>query len=118
MRLWLKNFCRFTGKPALIAFFILCALPVGLLTALITPPGQSPDEPKHLARAEGLLHGAILGERSSGGPGSSCRLAWWLAGIKVDEGLYQASSGWTSQSGAATLSPRRIFWRCGPARGS
>jgi Predicted membrane protein (DUF2142) len=98
MSLWLEIFRRFTGKPAVIAFFILCALPVGLLTALVTPPGQSPDEPKHLARAAGLLHGAVLGERKIGvdfdQPSSKPAL---LTGMKVDAGLYQASHGWTSE---------------------
>jgi len=97
MRLWLENFCRFTGKRAVIAFFILCALPVGLLTALVTPPGQSPDEPKHLARAAGLLHGAVLGERKVAVDFDHPGQPELLAGMKVDEGLYQASSGWTSQ---------------------
>ncbi len=51
------------GKSAAIILFVLCALPVCMMTALITPPGQSPDEIPHTARALGLLHGAILGVR-------------------------------------------------------
>jgi hypothetical protein len=52
---------RYCGKSAVMALFLLCALPVTVFTALITPPGQSPDEETHFARALGLLHGAVLG---------------------------------------------------------
>jgi hypothetical protein len=51
------------GKRALIFAFVVCALPLCIITALITPPGQSPDEPAHVARAEGLLRGYVMGTR-------------------------------------------------------
>ena len=47
------------SKRALVMVFVICALPVCFSTALLTPPGQSPDEPAHIVRAEGLLRGAI-----------------------------------------------------------
>ncbi len=43
--------------------FLACALPTGLCLALLTPMGQTPDEPAHIARAAGLLHGQIMGQR-------------------------------------------------------
>ncbi len=51
------------GKRALVAMFVLCALPACISIALLTPPGQSPDEAAHVARAEGLLRGEVLGRR-------------------------------------------------------
>jgi hypothetical protein len=52
----------------------------------VLPPGFAPDEPFHLARAEGLLHGAVLAARKSpidkftGKPAS-------IVGVKIDRGL-------------------------------
>ncbi|MDE8345680.1 MAG: DUF2142 domain-containing protein [Acidocella sp.] len=69
------------ARRIMMMMFVLCALPVGLLTALVTPAGQSPDEPNHLARAAGLLHGAVLAVRRPGGQ----------TGVMVDTGLYVAS---------------------------
>jgi hypothetical protein len=43
--------------------FLACALPTGFCLALLTPMGQTPDEPAHIARAAGLLHGQIMGQR-------------------------------------------------------
>ena len=43
---------------------MLCAFPTGLGLALFTPIGEVPDEPSHIARADGLLHGDILGHPS------------------------------------------------------
>jgi len=45
------------------AIFLVCALPTGLCLALLTPIGQVADEPAHIARAAGLLHGQIMGQR-------------------------------------------------------
>jgi len=87
-----ESFHRFTGKPALVALFILCAFPTSLLMALITPPGQSPDEPTHLARAEGLLRGAVLAVRKPDiDPVTG--LQEWHTGVKVDTGILHAGFG-------------------------
>jgi uncharacterized membrane protein len=51
---------RACGKQAVMVFFLLCALPVTVLTALVVPPCQSPDEMTHYARALGLIHGAVV----------------------------------------------------------
>jgi uncharacterized membrane protein len=55
-----------TAKMAILALFILCALPVGVMFTVLTPPGQANDEETHLIRAAGLLHGAIFGVRKPG----------------------------------------------------
>jgi uncharacterized membrane protein len=60
---WQRFAQLYCGKYAVMALFLLCALPVSISTALITPPSQSPDELTHYARALGLLHGAVLGVR-------------------------------------------------------
>jgi len=75
-----------TGKTALIACFILCALPVGIMIALVTPPGHSPDEPAHLARAASLLHGAIIGERRTDTDPNTGKPEM-VTGLQVDAGL-------------------------------
>ena len=43
------------------AVFVLAALPSGLLLAFIVPPGQVPDEQAHIARADSLTHGQLVG---------------------------------------------------------
>ncbi len=80
------------GKNAILAFFVLCAFPTGLMMALITPPGQSPDEPAHMARALGLLHGAVLGVRKPFIDPYTGKQRWHT-GVKVNIGLFQASVG-------------------------
>lgn len=45
--------------------FLACALPTGLCLALLTPIGQVADEPAHIARAAGLLHGQLTGQRET-----------------------------------------------------
>lgn len=70
-------------KRAMIGLYLLCALPLGMFTAMVTPPGQVPDEPAHMARADGLLHGAILAVRKSPD----------LTGVMVNSGLFQVSFG-------------------------
>jgi len=88
----LEVFRRYAGKRAFIAFFILCALPNGLMMALLTPPGEVPDEPAHMDRAAGLLHGVILAGRKSYIDPNTQKLAW-QAGFKEDAGLAQAAGG-------------------------
>ena len=83
---------RYCGKNAVMALFLLCALPVTVLTAVLTPPSQSPDEVTHYARALGLLHGAVLAvkktniDRYTGKPQGQ-------TGVKVDAGLLGAAFG-------------------------
>ena len=88
---WRRGF----SKSAIIAVFILCALPTGILVALITPPGQSPDEQAHLARAAGLLHGAVLGTRKMFTDPDNGKPEW-RTGVKVDAGLENAPWGVTT----------------------
>jgi hypothetical protein len=88
---WLAFFRRITGKPAFIAGFLLCAFPTGLMLAVLTPPGWAPDESHHLARAAGLLHGAVLGERKPINFANDPNEPGWVAGVKVDTGLWQVS---------------------------
>ena len=78
-----------------MALFVLCALPVLVLTALLTPPGQSPDEPTHVARAEGLLHGAVLGARAQE-PDPDISGTKLLAGVRVNQSLIAGSFGVTT----------------------
>jgi hypothetical protein len=93
---WMKNLQCFWGKPAIMLCFILCALPVVVMTALIVPPGQSPDETAHLARAAGLLHGAILGVRKNGIDPNTGKIEL-LTGVKVDTGLLIAAFDKTTE---------------------
>ncbi len=60
---------------------------------MVTPPGQVPDEPAHMARAAGLLHGAVLAERQS--PDST--------GVMVDSGLFRIAFGQTTAIGGRNL---------------
>lgn len=55
-------------KIWLVLAFLLFGLPAGTGLALMTPMGGVSDEPSHLARAEGLLYGEILGHKQPGGP--------------------------------------------------
>lgn len=50
----------FAAPPLL---FILLVFPVLVLSALIVPPGEIPDEVAHIVRANSLLHGQLFGER-------------------------------------------------------
>jgi hypothetical protein len=93
---WLATFKRYSGKSAVMALFVLCALPVTVLTALMTPPGQSPDEPAHIARAAGLLHGAVLGVRKPATDPNTGQTEM-LSGVKVNLGLLSAAFGMTTQ---------------------
>ncbi|HUM08624.1 MAG TPA: DUF2142 domain-containing protein [Acidocella sp.] len=93
---WFEVFQRYSGKSAVMALFLLCALPVTVLTALITPPGQSPDEPAHIVRAAGLLHGAVLGVRKMG-VNPYTGEPEMLSGVKVKQALLHAAFGPTTQ---------------------
>lgn len=89
---WRGFIQRYCGKSAVMALFLLCALPVVLITALITPPGQSPDEVTHYARALGLLHGAVLGVKQSDTDPLTGKIEW-RTGVRVDAGDLGASFG-------------------------
>lgn len=54
---------RIFDQRWLAILFLICALPTGLRLALLTPMGQVADEPTHIARADGLLAGQIVGHR-------------------------------------------------------
>ena len=84
------------GESGFLPFlFLACALPVLVLTALLTPPGQSPDEPAHLIRANGLLHGAFMPVRKAGtNPYTGTPIE--QVGVKVDSGLLTAGFGKTT----------------------
>ena len=43
--------------------FVLIAGPALLWNALLVPPGEVPDEIAHIVRADGLLHGSLVGKR-------------------------------------------------------
>jgi hypothetical protein len=80
------------AKRFLIAAFLLCAGPLGIASAVITPPGRVPDEPTHVARAAGLLHGAVFAVRKEVRNKKTGRIIL-SAGVKVDRGLYRAGFG-------------------------
>ncbi len=50
-------------RAVLTIAFLSFALPLCILLALLTPPGQVADEPAHSMRAYALLHGQIIGHR-------------------------------------------------------
>jgi uncharacterized membrane protein len=89
---WQAFVQRYCGKHAVMALFLLCALPVVVTTALVTPPSESPDEVTHYARALSLLHGAIIGvktteiDKNTGKP-------QWKTGLKVNAGMLLAAYG-------------------------
>ncbi len=83
---------RLGDKNILMALFLFCALPVTGLTALLTPPGQSPDEPAHMVRAAGLLDGQIIAHRATGTDPYTGK-PYPVTGVLVDQGLAQVSFG-------------------------
>lgn len=87
---WRNLMQRYCGKQAVIALFLLCALPVTVFTALITPPTQSPDERLHYARVLGLLHGGVLAVRHPVYDPLTKKMAW-QSGVKLDASLLAAT---------------------------
>jgi uncharacterized membrane protein len=75
-----------SSKPALVMLFLILAAPPIFEMSRLTPPGQAPDEPAHLVRAEGLLHGAILAVRKYGFDSDS-PVPVAVAGVKVNPGI-------------------------------
>ncbi len=85
------------GEAWILPFlFLACALPVLVLTALLTPLGQSPDEPAHLVRANSLLHGAFMPAREMGMDPDTGKPIQQV-GVKIDSGLLAAGFGKTTQ---------------------
>lgn len=68
----------------LAVLFVLIGLSSGLRLVYATPMGQVPDEPSHIARAAALLHGEIVGHRSTFNKMP-------VAGVDVDDALISAS---------------------------
>jgi len=61
----MRRLLEILGRPASLALcFALCVLATGLGCALRTPISLFPDEPSHIARADGLRYGEILGVNS------------------------------------------------------
>ena len=90
---WQRFTQLYCGKFAVMALFLLCALPITITTALITPPSQSPDEVSHYARALGLLHGAIFAVRHHNDVDTLTGKLMWHTGVKVNAGELNASEG-------------------------
>jgi hypothetical protein len=93
---------RRAGKGWLLAAFLLCALPLGMICAVLTPPGRAPDEPTHVARAAGLLHGAVFAVRKEVTNKKTGRRVL-SAGVKVNRGLYRAGFGITTPIDGRTV---------------
>lgn len=85
------------ARPRILAVvFLLCALPAGLGCALLTPIGDAPDEPQHIARADGLRLGEILGFQVPGvhDAGVTINLAVFQVAVsEIYETLPSASGG-------------------------
>ena len=85
------------GESGFLPFlFLACALPVLALTALLTPPGQAPDEPAHLIRVNSLLHGALMPVRKSATDSDTGKPIEQV-GVRIDSGLLTAGFGETTQ---------------------
>jgi hypothetical protein len=98
---------RSPGKTVILALFLLCAGPVGIIFAVLTPPGQANDEPTHLIRAAGLLHGAIFGVRKPG-IDSATGQPVALAGVKANTALaLYAASGVETVAGRPVVTAKR-----------
>ena len=95
---WREFIERYCGRSAVMGLFLLCALPVTVLTALVTPPSQSPDEMMHYSRVLGLLHGAVLGVRHHGIDPQTGKPEW-QTGVKVNAGLLMPVLGTATQMG-------------------
>ncbi|OYV37704.1 MAG: hypothetical protein B7Z81_05640 [Acidocella sp. 20-61-6] len=81
-----------SAKPRMVMLFLLCAGPVGVSMVFLTPPGQVPDEPAHMARAAALIHGAILPIRKLSVDAATGQQTL-LSGVQVDTGLFSESFG-------------------------
>ena len=77
-----------SARRVSLLIFLCLVLPLGLILALVTPPGGVADEAAHALRAESLGHGEILGHRAT------IRLPDGrlveVAGVEADPGLLGA----------------------------
>jgi hypothetical protein len=62
------------------------------MLAEFTPPGQVPDEPAHMARAESLWRGQIIGHRQTMASGPDGK-SYISAGVDVNEALFLDAFG-------------------------
>lgn len=74
------------------ALFVALAFPVMVLTAIFTPPAQSPDEVAHLVRANGLLQGHVFLTRQPV-PHPAPNQPRDEVGVGIDSGLFKAGFG-------------------------
>jgi hypothetical protein len=85
----LSGFLRALAEPrTLAALFLLCVLPTGLGCALFTPVGNTPDEPQHLARTDGLRLGQVFGSTFPGQPQAGVVMnasIFWVAVSELDQ---------------------------------
>lgn len=86
------------GRLALVAAFLLLGGICGLRLVYATPMGQVADEPAHIARAAGLLHFEILGQRVVIGHEPT-------AGVTINHGLRHASMAELHDGGIPRLTP-------------
>ena len=84
------------SRLVLPALFLILAVPVMLISAVLVPTGEVPDEVAHIVRANGLLHRSILGYRvpttdSAGNPaedaGVTANAAMITAGFAFPPGV-------------------------------
>jgi hypothetical protein len=76
---WLRGWWRRNWLPLL---FLLCALPTGLGVVMLTPIGEAPDESQHIARADGLLYGDIIGHKEGA----------YAAGVTMNIGIFSIAN--------------------------
>lgn len=81
------------GQPrALALLFLLFALPTGLGCGLLTPIGNVSDEPQHIARADGLRTGQIMGIEPQPQYGAGVMMNLAVFSIAVSE-IYETMPG-------------------------
>ena len=78
--------------------FLLCALPLGLLLARLTPPGEVPDETAHAVRAYAVSSGQWIGRRAPAGPGQTLL----TSGYDIDTGLFAVAFASNAPGGLVT----------------
>jgi hypothetical protein len=78
-------------RRLLLGAFVALVLPLGLVLAMVTPPGQVADEVGHIERATALSEGHVLGRRVvSKDPDGTIHLA---AGVDTDPATALATLG-------------------------
>ena len=89
--------------PAQALVFVLIAGPALLWNALLVPPGEVPDEIAHIVRADGLLHGSLVGKRRvvAGFPVP-------VSGVTADRQLVAAWSGPDGPVGGRPMTAERL----------